>query len=155
LHHFSHKDATTGVVDPSVTVSVAVPTTNTKGTAAAVPVVKDLPTTLDVGDVPGRKIVNFYFKDAQGKVVTDFDPPVELRVKITADDIARKKGQKFKLVFWHDKNQQWREIEDNWVVRHVTNEKFFEDPSVSLGGGNDIVVQLCYWPGDPMIGAGP
>jgi hypothetical protein len=133
---------------------MVVPTTNTKGTAGAVPVIKDFPATKDVGDVPGRRIVNFYFADAQGNAVNEFDPPVELRVKITADDLARKKGQKFKLVFWHDHNQHWREIEDHWTVMHAKG-KFFEDPSVSPGGGNDIVVQLSHWPDDPAIGAGP
>ena len=99
LHHFTHK------VDASVTVSMVVPTTNSKGTAGATPVIKDFPATPDVGDVPGRKIVNFYFADEQGNAVTDFDPPVELRVKITAGDLARKKGQKFRLVFWHNQSQ--------------------------------------------------
>lgn len=148
LHHFIH------TADQNVTVSLVVPTTNTKGTAGAKPVIKDLPLTKDVGDVPGRKIANFYFEDSQGKAVTDFDPPVELRVKITADDLARKKGQKFRLVFWHNQNQHWREIEDQWVVMHP-NGKFFEDVSVSPGGGNDIVVQLSYWPDDPAVGSAP
>lgn len=148
LHHFTHN------LDPEVTVSVVVPATNAKGTSGAIPVVKDFPVTKDVGDVPGRKIVNFYFADAQGNVVTEFDPPVELRVKITADDLTRGKGQKFKLVFWHNQNQHWREIEDHWVVMHAKG-KFFEDPSVSPGGGNDIVVQLAYWPDDPGIGSAP
>jgi hypothetical protein len=148
LHHFTHN------VDQNVTVSMVVPTTNTKGTAGAVPVIKDFPATQDVGDAPGRKIVNFYFADSQGKAVNDFDPPVELRVKITADDLNRKKGQKFRLVFWHNQNQHWREIEDHWTVMHPKG-KFFEDPSVSPGGGNDIVVQLSHWPDDPAVGSAP
>lgn len=139
-----------------MTVSVAVPTTNTRSTpahVAAQPVLKDFGSPADVGDVPGRKIINLYFADAAGNAVNDFDPPVELRVKITPDDRTRQQGRPFRLVVWN--GQQWTEIPDAWVVRHANNQKFLEDPSVSAGGSEDIVVQLMHWPDDPATGAGP
>ncbi len=156
LHHFTHRDPATGAIDQNVTVSVAVPTANTKSTpahVAATPVLKDFGTPADVGDVPGRRIINLYFQDPGGNTVNDFDPPVELRVKITPDDRARQKGQAFRLVYWD--GTKWTEIPDAWVVRHTNNQKFIEDPSVSAGGGEDIVVQLAYWPDDPAVGSGP
>lgn len=152
LHHLSYRDPGTGAVDASITVSVAVPTSNAKSAAAATPAVKDWPATADVGRVPGRKLLNIFFQDASGNPVNTFDPPLELRVKIHPDDRLRNTGQTFWLAHWDGK--QWVEIPDAWVSGSPGG-KFYVAPSVSSGGGDDIVVHLAYWPDDPAIGAGP
>ena len=133
--------------------SVLVPTSNQKsGGKIGRPVAKDWPATGNAGlkPRPERLLINLALEDdadASGTTfVNDFDPPIEFRVPLNADEQA----QDLKLVYWD--GSAWAEVPDAWVVKS-SGQKFWKQSNA--GGGKDFVVQLSYWPSDPASGIYP
>ncbi len=124
-------------------VKVKVPHANAKGKHGK-PISKDFDVLPDAQDPnkPGRLIINLAIEhpDGPGKFVNYFDPPLELRVEMTDQDIKRAGGkQKVKLVYWNPTAQHWEQIPDNLIT-------WF---------GDEIEVTIHEWPDDPAIGSYP
>lgn len=79
-----------------------------------------------------RHVINLVFKDANGKAVTVFDPPVELRVTLTLAEQAR---ASVKLVYYDPTARQWKSFGD------------------ATRDGAEIVASISSWFSDPGIGA--
>ncbi len=76
-----------------------------------------------------RHVINLVLNDANGKPVTAFDPPVELRVTLTP---AEQKGSH--LVYYDPNAGQWKSFTGATRV------------------GAEIVVTISAWFGDPPVG---
>lgn len=83
----------------------------------------------DLSQPNRRHVINLVFKDANGQVVTAFDPPVEVRVTLTP---AEQKGSH--LVFYDPSARQWKSFAGTSRV------------------GAEIVATISAWFGDPPIG---
>ena len=98
---------------------------------------------------PGRLVINFAGedKDNPGPFLTNFDPPLEVRIKFSkADhDRATAAGKDLKLAFWS-------EVSNDWVLFTAAKHQFqlVFDASGDRGVG---VVNITNW-GDPQIAWG-
>ncbi len=101
------------------------------------------------GFQPGRLLMNFAVVDETQpeEVLTEFDPPFELRVRYTPGDLRRaeRAGQPLQLAFW-DGNE--------WVVLTPEKHQFELQPAASGQGGGFGVARISHW-GDPHIAWGP
>jgi len=121
---------------------VIVPPPADSNTARAKPIAKAWISDFDTaagGNIVKRKVMNLGFvedKTANPGPVITFNPPVELRVTITAGDTNRQ-PDKTKLVLGYcPKGGQWTPFRD-----------------VSLSDAQDeLVVSISNWYGDPGIG---
>ena len=99
---------------------------------------------------PGRLVFNFEVRDdSTGELLTEFDPPFELRVAYTAQDHARAKAKQQDPVlgFWDG---------SRWIAFTTQKHNFRLEPvdksKPELGGHG--VVTLSKW-ADPPISWGP
>lgn len=145
-HHFDKDAQTDNMIKRHV--KLLVPKSNTHAKSRGKigkPVVKEW--TIGVGGTrqpkPERHLMNFTFEDPtdSSKFVNDFDPPVELRVPLSADEV----GQSLELWYWDGK--QWADVPDAWLVTEA-GKKFWVD-------NYEFVAQLKHWPDDPPSGMGP
>jgi hypothetical protein len=101
------------------------------------------------GFKPGRLVINFALVDEDNPetILTEFDPPFELRVRYTRGDLerAKKAGKSLQLGFWND---------DEWVVFTPEKHQFQLQPDAKENAGGYGVAQISHW-GDPNIGWGP
>ena len=144
-HHFEKDDKTDNLIKRQV--KILVPTTNQharSGGKIGKPVVKDWA----AGDAgrkpsPNRHLMNFAFEDPtdSSKHVNDFDPPLEIRVPLSADEL----GKNTELVYWN--GNEWTDVPAAWLVMD-SGQKYWEE-------NNEFVAQLKYWPDDPPSGMVP
>lgn len=101
------------------------------------------------GFKPGRLVINFALVDEDNPetILTEFDPPFELRVRYTRGDLerAKKAGKSLELGFWNG---------DEWVVFTQEKHQFKLQPDAQGNAGGYGVVLISHW-GDPNIGWGP
>jgi hypothetical protein len=131
--------------DEEISVQVILPLQNVELKAAPIPNEAENPAPYE--DV--TLVTNFVIheKGDSEKIVTDFDPPFELRVEYTAEQwrISLKNegnphGQPW-LVYWSPKEKTWIEFE---------NVKIDPVDGIKENGGF-LVVEISSW-GDPPIG---
>jgi hypothetical protein len=144
-HHFDKDDKTDHLIKRHV--KILVPTTNRhakSGGKVGKPVVKDW-VAGNAGRTPRpeRHLMNFAFEDPtdHGKHINDFDPPLEIRVPLSADEL----GKNTELVYWD--GSQWTDVPDSWLVMEA-GKKYLEE-------NNEFVAQLKHWPDDPPSGMAP
>jgi hypothetical protein len=100
---------------------------------------------------PARIVANIQIvDDEQGGLLTEFDPPFELRVAYTAADFqrAQTKNQNLTLGFWDG---------GRWIAFTSAKHGFHLEPAAPnrpLNAGGFGVVTLSKW-GDPPLGWGP
>jgi hypothetical protein len=101
------------------------------------------------GFKPGRLVINFALVDEDNPetILTEFDPPFELRVRYTRGDLerAKKAGKSLELGFWNG---------DEWVVFTQEKHQFELQPDAQENAGGYGVVLISHW-GDPNIGWAP
>jgi hypothetical protein len=101
------------------------------------------------GFKPGRLVINFALVDEDNPetILTEFDPPFELRVRYTRGDLerAKKAGKSLELGFWNG---------DEWVVFTQEKHQFELQPDAQGNAGGYGVVLISHW-GDPNIGWAP
>jgi hypothetical protein len=101
------------------------------------------------GFKPGRLVINFALVDEDNPetILTEFDPPFELRVRYTRGDLerAKKAGKSLELGFWNG---------DEWVVFTPEKHQFQLQSDAKENAGGYGVAQISHW-GDPNIGWGP
>jgi hypothetical protein len=134
---------------PDEDVLITVPTPRNSQNKKGKPIAKQLPDTSS-SNVPVRLVINLALMDDPAKTVyvTDFDPPIELRIHLTADEVKR--ASTLKLMYW-DATNKWTEIPDSWVVT-ASGRRFSAASSAFKTGDTDIVVLLKHWPSDPGVG---
>ena len=144
-HHFDKDDKTDNLITRPV--KILVPTANQHAKSRGKigkPVVKDWAAG-DAGRKPNpkRHLMNFAFEDAadSNKHVNDFDPPLEIRVPLSADEL----GKDSELVYWD--GSKWTDVPAAWLVMD-SGQKYLEE-------NNEFVAQLKYWPDDPPCGMAP
>lgn len=100
------------------------------------------------GFKPWRLVFNFEIEDEEnpGTFVSEFDTPLELRVRYTHGDIekADKASKPLRLGYWDG---------SDWVVFSEQKHKFEVLPDADAKSGGELVVQLSRW-ADPPIGIG-
>jgi hypothetical protein len=98
---------------------------------------------------PGRLVINFELVDdaAPEKVLTEFDPPFELRVRYKKADLDRaaSAGRPLTLAFWDG---------DAWVPFTREKHGFELQPDAKPDKGGIGFARISRW-GDPAIGWGP
>ncbi len=125
-------------------VTVKVPHHNARGKKGR-PAAKEFGIIKDEGDPkkPGRLVINLGVEDPdeEERFVNHFDPPFELRVKITEADErrARERGEQVRLLYWDVANRRWEPFPQDWVRRD----------------GDEIEVAIPEWADDPPVGTGP
>jgi hypothetical protein len=101
------------------------------------------------GFKPGRLVINFALVDEDNPetILTEFDPPFELRVRYTRGDLerAKKAGKSLELGFWNG---------DEWIVFTQEKHQFELQPDTQGNAGGYGVILISHW-GDPNIGWGP
>ena len=144
-HHFDKDDKTDNMIRRHV--KIVVPTRNLhakSGGKIGKPVVKDWAAGA-TGRMPkpNRHLMNFAFEDPadSSKFVNDFDPPIEVRIPLSADEL----GKNIELVYWD--GSQWLDVPESWLVLD-SGKKFWEE-------NNELVAQLTHWPDDPPTGTVP
>jgi hypothetical protein len=136
---------------PDVGVSVHVPDQKSgirvRKVRLELPPLRDMPGGPDFQ--PGRLVVNFELvdDDKPSMVLTEFEPPVELRVRYTRDDLdrARAAEQPLTLAFWDGKV---------WVPFTRKKHDFELQPYPEPGTGGIGFARISRW-GDPAVGWGP
>jgi hypothetical protein len=103
-----------------------------------------MPATKDIF-TPRRVLVNFVVVESADseKLVTTFNPPLQLEVKYTQQDVANAKGKELTLAFWDG---------SVWVPFTSKKHKFRLEADTS-GGGTGFV-EITSW-GDPPLAWGP
>jgi hypothetical protein len=108
----------------------------------------DLPDEQSMRPVPGgfqpfRLVINLKVVDAAqpDSEVSVFDPPIEVRVHCTADDLARATaiGKPLSLGFWDGRQ---------WIRFTPEKHQFHLEPEASPAKGGWGVVNISHW-GDP------
>lgn len=96
---------------------------------------------------PLRVVINFQVEDEtkSGELITDFNPPFELRVRYTPADAlaAQKAGLPLVLAFWDG---------STWVKFTAEKHSFRLEPDAQGGGGAGIAL-IRNW-GDPNVAWG-
>jgi hypothetical protein len=97
---------------------------------------------------PARLVINFGVveEDHDDIFVTEFDPPIELRVRYTQGDLqrAQQDGQSLTLAFWNG---------SEWVPFTQQKHQFRLEPSGQGQSGGLGVATIRNW-GDPPVGWG-
>ncbi len=98
---------------------------------------------------PGRLVINFELvdDDAPDTVLTEFDPPFELRVRYTQADLDRAAAanRPLRLAFWDG---------SDWVVFTPEKHGFELQPDEKPGRGGIGFARIARW-SDPAVGWGP
>lgn len=97
---------------------------------------------------PWRLVFNFEVEDEDqpGTFVSEFDQPLELRVRYNPSDRekARAAGKSLRMGFW-DGSQ--------WIAFDESKHNFQVVPQQGAAGGGELVVSIARW-SDPPIGIG-
>jgi hypothetical protein len=100
------------------------------------------------GFKPGRLVINFALvdEDEPDTVLTEFDPPFELRIRYTRGDLerARHADKSLELAFWNG---------SEWVVFTQEKHQFELQPDAKGNAGGYGVALISHW-GDPNIAWG-
>jgi hypothetical protein len=114
-------------------VAAHVAANNRLGAASAIPTALKWKKDFEDPSKPNRRhVINLVFKDAKGRAVMRFDPPVELRIMLTPQEQASKKVE---LVHYHPKNRKWQAFADTSRVDRelvATISEWFDDPGIGL-----------------------
>jgi len=110
------------------------------------PEMKDLPETRGVFK-PVRLVINLKLEhaDQPRAKILKFDPPIEVRVRYTADDYADKEKKILRMAYWDEENKKW-------IPFTKAGHKFSPEWDASMGSGWAVVF-LKEW-GDPPIAVG-
>ncbi len=101
------------------------------------------------GFKPGRLVINFNLVDEDDPetILTEFDPPFELRIRYSRGDLERagRANKPLELGFWNG---------SEWVVFTPEKHQFELQPDSQENAGGYGVALISHW-GDPNIGWGP
>lgn len=101
------------------------------------------------GFKPGRLVLNFALvdEDDPDTVLTEFDPPFELRIRYTRGDLerARRANKPLELAFWNG---------SEWDLFTQEKHQFELQPDAQGNAGGYGVALISHW-GDPNIAWGP
>lgn len=101
--------------------------------------------TVKGGFKPFRLVINFKVMDAttQGKIVSDFEPPIEVRFRYTYDDLAmaEKEGKPLSLGDWDGKK---------WIryTPETHGLKMVPDPNKKYAGWG--IIRVSHWEDPPQ-----
>lgn len=114
-------------------------------------VVKTLPIDVPIGIQattgihPIRTIINLVLHDRDDpeNYLTEFDPPFEIQVRYTADDLreANTRGSELKLAFWNG---------SDWILFTQEKHNFELHPNADPSTGGIATAKISSW-GDPPI----
>ena len=144
-HHFDKDDQSDNIIKRHV--KILVPTANQHARSSGKigkPVVKEwIAGEAGRKPRPERLLMNFAFEDPtdSSKHVNDFDPPLEIRVPLSVDEL----GKNTELVYWN--GNEWTDVPAAWLVVD-SGKKYLEE-------NNEFVAQLKHWPDDPPSGMIP
>jgi len=97
---------------------------------------------------PWRLVFNFEMEDEEnpGEYVSEFDEPIELRIRYTRGDIekAEKASKQLRIGYWDG---------SDWVVFSEEKHRLMQVADSDAQSGGELVVQLSSW-SDPPIGIG-
>lgn len=130
-------------------VTVTLPAITTTIKAVSLPI--DIPASVQAvgeGFQPIRTLINIALVDEKNprKYLTEFDPPFELRVRYTSEDLqaAQSMGGELGLAFWDG---------DQWQRLTHEKHKFTMQPDKDASGGGYGIALISRW-GDPPIAWG-
>ena len=100
------------------------------------------------GFTPWRLVINFEMEeeDNPGSYISEFEKPLELRIRYTRADHERaeKDGKPLRMAYWDG---------SDWVVFTAEKHQFKRVPAADAKSGGELVVSLSKW-ADPTIAVG-
>jgi hypothetical protein len=103
--------------------------------------------------IPTRLVIHFEIIDENGNYPTAFDPPYELEVRYTAEDMARARNLGASLTLWYYDGKNWQPFtEEKHGFRLLPDRLKLQHERIETGGCG--IAYITNW-ADPPVGWSP